>query len=444
MRSLIKRILIFKLDLLAKLYLWRFKPEIIAITGNVGKTSTKEAIAAVLGKVSAVGGPAYGRKKVRSGKGNLNNEFGVPLTIIGDWADDYYEAGNSFMFWFKVLFVSSISWFFQKNYPEVLILEFGADKPGDIGRLVKKYRPKIGVVTAVGDIPVHVEYFSDPDGVAREKSKIVSSLKVGEYAILNHDDPAVYEMKEKTRAKVMTYGFTEGSTVKLSNFDFRLDEGYKPTGIGFKIHYGANSFVPVNLNGMLGRSQALAAGAATAIGIIYGMNLIEISEALAGYKGSRGRLRIIDGIKNSTIIDDTYNAAPSSTHLALDTLKSLPAKRRIAVLGDMLELGKYTLQAHQGIGNLAGSSIDLLITVGLRAKFIADSAENQMPKQNIFSFPTANLAKVKIQELIKEGDLVLVKGSQGIRMEKIVEEIMAEPQRKKELLVRQGKKWIKN
>ena len=427
-----KKLLQVILDLLAKLYLWRFKPEIIAVTGNVGKTSTKEAIATVLGKA----------RKIRSGKGNLNNEFGVPLTIIGDWADDYYETGSSLLFWFKVLTATPFGLLFNKNYPEILVLEYGADKPGDIGRLVKKYRPKIGVVTAVGDIPVHVEYFSDPDSVAREKSKLVSGLRVGEYAILNHDDPAVYDMHEKTRAKVMTYGFTEGSTVKLSSFDFRLDEGYKPIGIGFKIHYGANSFVPVNLNGMLGRSQALAAGAATAVGVIYGMNLIEISEALGGYKGPKGRLKIIQGIKNSTIIDDTYNSAPLSTHLALDTLKSLPAKRRVAVLGDMLELGKYTLEAHREVGNLAGSNIDLLITVGLRAKFIADSAENQLSKQNIFSFPTSNLAKAKVQELIEEGDLILVKGSQGIRMEKIVEEIMAEPMRKKELLVRQGKKWL--
>ena len=122
MRELIKKILTFKLDLLAKIYIWRFKPEIVAVTGNVGKTSTKEAISVVLKKV----------KKVRSGKGNLNNEFGVPLTIIGNWADDYYEAGNSLFFWCKVLLVSFFRWFFEKNYPEVLILEFGADRPGDI------------------------------------------------------------------------------------------------------------------------------------------------------------------------------------------------------------------------------------------------------------------------------------------------------------------------
>src|SRR3989338_8578365 len=190
-KNLLKKIIVFKLDLLAKLYIWRFKPEIIAVTGNVGKTSNKEAIVVVLGKV----------KKVRSGKGNLNNEFGVPLTILGDWSDDYYEAGNSAWFWLKVIVVSCWSLVASRNYPEVLVLEFGADRPGDIARLTRKYKPKIGVVTAVGEIPVHVEYFSDPDGLAREKSKLVASLKSADYAILNHDDPAVYGMHEKTKAK---------------------------------------------------------------------------------------------------------------------------------------------------------------------------------------------------------------------------------------------------
>ncbi|MDP3697131.1 MAG: UDP-N-acetylmuramoyl-tripeptide--D-alanyl-D-alanine ligase [Candidatus Taylorbacteria bacterium] len=465
MRNLIKKIIVWQLDLLAKIYLWRFEPEIIAVTGNVGKTSTKEAISVVLGKI----------KRVRSGKGNLNNEFGVPLTIIGDWADDYYEAGNSFWFWCKVLVVSCWSLaingvrplLFGKRgltpYPEVLVLEYGADRPGDIGRLTRKYKPKIGVVTAVGEIPVHVEYFQDPDNLAREKSKLISGLKLGDHAILNHDDPAVYEMKEKTKAKVMSYGFTphlkaesintvkdsrslnaeltEGPTVMLSNFDFRLDENQKPDGVGFKIHYGANSFVPVTLHGVLGKSQALAAGAATCVGIIYGMNLIEISQALTEYKGPKGRLIILDGIKGSLIIDDTYNAAPSSTHLALETLRELPGRRKIAVLGDMLELGKYTIEAHEEMGNFAGSISDILVTVGARAKFSAYAAENQMPKEHIFSFVNSDLAKAKVQELIKEGDLILVKGSQGMRMEKIVEEIIAEPEKKKELLVRQGKKW---
>lgn len=461
MKELFKKILILKLDFLAKLYLWRFKPEIIAITGNVGKTSTKGAIEAVLSQI----------KKVRAGRGNLNNEIGVPLTIIGEWGDSYYESGNNPFYWFRVLFVSFFNFLFTTDYPDVLVLEYGADRPGDIARLVKKYKPHIGVVTAVGDVPVHVEYFSDPDKVAKEKSKLISGLLASDYAVLNYNDPAVYEMREKTKAKVWSFGYApekeanaeednkaghdlNGPTITLSNFHLRSDNE-KPIGIGFKIHYGGNSFVPVTIDGTLGKAQTWAAGAAVSVGLIYGMNLIEISQALASSKGPKGRLKIISGIKNSLIIDDTYNAAPASMHLALETLRDLPAKRRIAVLGDMLELGQYTVEAHRAIGQMAGEVADILVTVGLRANIIADSAagviavnEGESVKDKIFSFPTSDLAKAKVQEIVtgyrgdKDGvDLILIKGSQGIRMEKIVEEIMAEPLKKKDLLVRQSPIW---
>jgi UDP-N-acetylmuramoyl-tripeptide--D-alanyl-D-alanine ligase len=441
MKNLFKKILILKLDFLAKLYLWRFKPEIIAITGNVGKTSTKEAVAVVLKKI----------KRVRSGRGNLNNEFGVPLSIIGDWGDEYYEKGGGLFFWLKVLFLSFIRFIFITGYPEILVLEYGADKPGDIGRLVRKYKPKVSIVTAVGDIPVHVEYFSDPDAVAKEKSKLISSLKTTDFAILNHDDPMVLDMKEKTKAKVMTFGFSEGSTIRISNFDYQLDDNANPEGVGFKINYGAHSFVPMVINGSLGKSQSFSAGAASCVGIIYGMNLIDIGNALADYRGPSGRLKLLNGIKNSIIIDDTYNAAPSSMHLALETMKDITAlrqakgktTRKLVVLGDMLELGKYTIEAHQTAGTFAAGIADILVTVGLRGKMMAHAAENQLALENIHSFPTSDLAKQKVQELIKEWDLILVKGSQGARMEKIVEEIMADPQFKKDFLVRQGRKWLK-
>ncbi len=416
-------------EILAKLYLWRFNPQIIGVTGNVGKTSTKEAIGLVVGRV----------KKVRIGGGNLNNEVGLPFNIISDSADEYYEKGGSLIFGIKSFF-KAIFGLFRHDYPEVLVLEYGADKPGDIKKLVSKYKPHISVVTAVGEVPVHVEYFSGPEAVAREKSKLVEALYSSDFAVLNFDDLSVLEMKEKTKAKVFTYGFGEGANIRISNFQF-LISNEKPDGVSFKINYN-DSFVPFKLNGSLGKSQGYAAAAAAAVGSIFCMNLVDISEALSEYHGPKGRLKILKGIKNSTIIDDTYNASPSSMHLALETLRDLPGTRRVAVLGDMLELGKYTIKAHQDAGNLAGSFIDLLICVGSRAKFIADSALNQMPKENIYRFETSDEAKLKIKELIKEGGLVLVKGSQGMRMEKIVEEIMAEPEIKKELLVRQSNKWL--
>ncbi|MBI2068590.1 MAG: hypothetical protein HYT67_00575 [Candidatus Yanofskybacteria bacterium] len=431
MKELFKKIIVWKLNLIAKLYLWRFKPVIIAITGNVGKTSTKEAIAAVLSS----------KKRVRSGKGNLNNEFGVPLVIVGSWMDDYYEGGNTLWFWAKVLFLSFFGWFFVRNYPEILVLEYGADKPGDIKKLARKYKPHVSVVTAVGEIPVHVEFFSGPEELAGEKSELVEVLDPTNFAVLNFDDLAVLEMKNKTGAKVYTYGFGEGAMVKASNLNVRTDEHGFPVGLGLKIQQG-ESFVPVRIDGSLGKSQGYAAAAAAATGLILGMNLVQISEALSEYKGPKGRLKILKGIKNSVIIDDTYNASPASMHLAIETIAGLSGPRKIVVLGDMLELGRYTIEAHEEAGNFLKNDFDILVTVGSRAKFIAESAANQMSMENIHKFETSDEAKAKIKELIKEGDIILVKGSQGMRMEKIVEEIMAEPEKKKELLVRQSKKWL--
>ncbi len=427
-----KKILAPILTSFAKIKVGRQKPTIIAVTGNVGKTSAKEAIASVLRE----------HKRVRVSGGNLNNELGVPMTILGEWSEEYYDKGGTNIFWLKVLF-KSFAGLFQKdkNYPEILIMEYGTGKPGDIAKLVKDFKPHIGIVTAIGKIPVHVEYFSDPDELAQEKSKLVQVLDGRDLAILNYDDQAVLDMRHKTRAKVLTFGFEEGAQVQVSNFDYRIGISNEPLGVSFKLHY-ADSFVPVKIDGALGKSQAWSVAAATAVGLSLGINLVNISEAFSQYQPPAGRLKILKGIKNSFIIDDTYNASPASTHLALETLKALPAKRKVAVLGDMLELGKYSVAAHQEVGNFAGVFADKLITIGLGGKIIADAASNQMLKDEIFSFDTSAEAKNKVQELIQEGDLILVKGSQGMRMERIVEEIMAEPERKKELLVRQSKKWL--
>jgi UDP-N-acetylmuramyl pentapeptide synthase len=303
----------------------------------------------------------------------LNNEFGVPLTIIGGFDDEYYEKGSSVWFWFKVFVVGCwqlvlgvVSWprlagprnsVVGQNYPEILVLEYGADKPGDIKRMVKNFKPHIGVVTVVGEVPVHIEFFSGPEAVAKEKAKLVEVLESTDYAVLNFDDDVVLDMKDRTKAKVTTFGFGEGAGVRISGFNFKT-EGSMPVGVNFKLHYGLNSFVPVDINGSLGKSQAYAAAAAAAIGIALGMNLVEISDALSYYEGPKGRLKILAGIKNSWLIDDTYNASPASTRLALSVLRELPAKRRVAILGDMLELGKYTVQAHQVIGDLADGFVD--------------------------------------------------------------------------------------
>jgi len=440
MKHFLLKILKSILKQLARLMVWRFKPKIIGITGSAGKTSTKEAIFAVL----------KNHHHVRKSKGNLNNEIGVPLTILGDWSEKELKLVSrdtppgekrikKLFFWIKVIVSALIRVLFlhKSAYPRVLILEYAADRPGDIKYLLEIARPQIGLVTTIGEIPVHVEFFSGPEAVAREKSKLIESLPANGFAVLNFDNEIVMEMRERTRARVITFGFAEGADLRITNFNLTQTNADNISvnqrnnlresalgGVSFKLEY-AGSVVPVVLKNAFGKAQAYAAAASACVGLIFDLNLVEISEALSNnYQPAKGRMNLIAGIKDTYIIDDTYNASPISMQEALETLRNLPAKRKIAVLGDMLELGKYSIEAHESLGRFVAPIVDILVTVGPRAKFIAEEAKNSgLAENKILSFDTASEAGLAVQDLIKPGDLILVKASRAIRLEKVVEEI---------------------
>jgi UDP-N-acetylmuramoyl-tripeptide--D-alanyl-D-alanine ligase len=329
-------------------------------------------------------------------------------------------------FWIKVVFVSLARIIKRdRNYPEILVLEYGADKPGDIKYLAGFARPTVGVITAIGAVPVHVEFYAGPDDVAREKGRLIEALPAAGFAVLNADDETVLELEDRTRARVMTFGFAGDADVRASHMVNRVSGG-RPIGISFKLEYGG-SYAPVRLDGVFGKAHAYAAAAGAAVGLLFGMNLVTISEALGDYVPAESRMRLVLGVKGTYLIDDAYNASPLSMHAALDTLRGLPGGRKIAVLGDMLEIGKYTIEAHEQVGDLAARSADALFTVGARAKLIASAAaESGLKKANIFSFDTADDAGIPLQNFLKEGDLVLIKGSHAMQLEKIVEEIRAD------------------
>ncbi len=410
---------------LAQLTLWRYRPGVIGITGSAGKTSTKLAVKAVLEK----------GRRVRVLEGNLNNDLGLPLAILGDWkAGDLKlisretPAGTARLakagFWIKVVFSSLWRIVFKSGeYPEILVLEYGADRPGDIKYLLTIARPNVSIITAVGDVPVHVEFYPGPMEVAREKGRLIEYLPAEGYAILNGDDELVRNLQSRTRAHVMTYGFNRDVEVRVSRFENRSDSEGRPMGISFKLEYGSG-VVPVRIDGVFGRAHAYSAAAAAAVGIMFGMNLVAISEALSGYKAAEARMQIVPGIKFTWILDDSYNASPIAMQSALDALRELPAKRRVAVLGDMLEVGKYTLEVHERMGKLAAESADALFTVGPRAKFIAETARaTKMKRERVVSFDTADEARKPIQDFLRKGDVVLVKGSHAMELNKVVEEI---------------------
>lgn len=431
-----KNLLAFFLKIFSRLFLWRYKPTVVAVTGNVGKTSTKEAIFEVLS----------GRFLVRQSQKNYNNEIGAPLAIVGS-----KTAGKSIFGWLRIF--TKVLWLFlfkTKKYPQVLVLEMGADRPGDIRYLCKFVRPHIGVVTAVGEIPVHIEFFKSRERLAKEKSALISCLTEQGRAILDFDDSLVREMMKKSKAKVIGFGFSAEAEIRASEIIYQLpsfEHGQwlnMPAKVSFKIDY-QGSTVPFFLTNIIVDYQLRPILAAVAVGLAFGMNLVEISNSIRKYQPLAGRMRLLPGIKNTLLIDDSYNASPKATLAAIDSLKKIKAGRKIVVLADMLELGRLTEKAHRQVGAQVASVADLFFAVGQRMRFAAEEAEKQgMSKEKIFIFDKNQKAKLALQRQLKEGDLVLIKGSQGMRMEKVTHEIMAEPERAGELLVRQEHEWTKH
>jgi UDP-N-acetylmuramoyl-tripeptide--D-alanyl-D-alanine ligase len=281
--------------------------------------------------------------------------------------------------------------------------------------------------------------------VQKEKSILVSHLKPTGTAILNHDYSLLYPLRQKTKAKVITFGFAAGADVRGEDLHMNIgpwlrDPAAKVIGGSiFKIA-AKGAVVPVGLTGVIGTPAAYAALAAAAVGLTMGLNQHTIAERLSAMKSAPGRLSLIPGVKHTLIIDDTYNSSPVAAVEALTVAGTMaPQERGVwAVLGDMLELGAYTAQAHREVGAAVVNKAraHFLVTVGERARDIARAAiAAGMKADKVFSFAEAAEAGRFIQNKLREGDILLVKGSRGMHMETIVRELMAEPLRAEELLV---------
>jgi UDP-N-acetylmuramoyl-tripeptide--D-alanyl-D-alanine ligase len=410
---------------LAFLILKKYNPKIVSITGSVGKTSTKEAVFSVLAS----------RFRVRRSEKNYNNEIGLPLTIIGA-----ESGGNSIMGWLKVFLKWLVAIIFPVEYPEILILEMGADRPGDIEYLTSFVKSNVGIVTDVSFS--HIEFFENLERVAKEKMSLFQSLDDKSLAIINTDNPYIEKLKGQVKCRLVTFGFSDSAEMRATDVFFNYSEGREIKGLSFKLNYRGTT-LPVRLNNVLAKHQIYPALVAVAVGFEFGINLVESTALLVNFSAPRSRLNIVQGIKNTVIIDDTYNASPASVGAALEVLGEIKSSRKIAVLGDMLELGGETEKSHKGIGRkFLEIKGDVFFAIGSRMKFaVAELEQHGFKKENIFSFDNPMDTGKKIQEVMKEGDLVLVKGSQGMRMEKVIEEIMAEPQKAGELLCRQSQEW---
>ena len=424
-----RKILQVILGLITKRIVKRYNPIIIAVTGSAGKTSTKDALAIFLERYFSV----------RKSPGNLNTEFGLPLVFIG--AEK--SGGKCILSWLKIIF-SGIKKIVkeEKSYPKMIIVEMGADRPGDISYLTGLVKPQVSVLTLISDSPVHLGNYQNLDQLIQEKSEIIRPLNSDDYAVLNFDDPRVRALRKETKAKVIYYGFDEGADVRISNFSYRQEQGYLK-GIVFAISYKEEKKV-IYLPNCLGKPFAYAVAAALSCGIVFNLGLNRAADIFRDFEPEKGRLNLIDGRSGSLILDDTYNASPASVKSALETLSQLPAERRIAVLGDMKELGGNSQKAHREIGSLAAGIVDILIAVGQEAKEIRDEAvEMGLGVKNSYHFEDLETASETVKEIASAGDLILVKGSQSMRMEKIIEKAMKNPGRAGELLVRQETSWKK-
>lgn len=432
MRSLLKKCVVYVLTLEARLVVRKYKPHIVAITGSVGKTSTKDAIYAALA----------GRAHVRKSDKSFNSELGLPLTILG-----VPNAWGNPLRWLQNIIDGLILILFSASYPEWLVLEVGADRPGDISSLAAWLPVDIAVITRLPEVPVHVEFFDSPEAVVREKASLINALTHAGTLVVYADDARRDMLVEKAQqhgAKVVTFGLLEGADVHASDFTVLREEGDSnwPVGVSTQITIGGTS-VPVSVFGALGNHAALPMVAAAAVGHVVGMSLPEIAEALSRYKPPRGRMHLIDGIKNTLVIDDTYNSSPAAVMAALDALATVQQKgRSIAVLGDMLELGRHSVEEHRKLGAYAAGKVDMLCTIGFRARDLAEGAlDNGLADANILQFENAERAGEELAAIIQEGDCILVKGSQSMRMEKTVEHLMKDPERAPDLLVRQELNW---
>ena len=370
--------------------------EVIGVTGSVGKTSTKEAIAAVLGTT----------RSVFRNHANYNGRFGLPIAL------GKLERGQ-----------------------RLAVLEMALDGFDEVRDLAEITRPQVGVVTHVGHN--HLQFLGTLENIAREKGRLVEALPRDGVAVLNHDNHYTRAMAQRTRARVLTYGLDAHADLYAS------DVTLSSQGTRLRLHWGEETVslcIP-----FLGRHHVSTALAAAAVGRVYGLAWEDIIRGLAKAERLPGRTRLLEGIRGSRLLDDSYNASPASALAALETLDELAAQqgsRRLVVLGDMDQLGEYAQQAHLVVGRQCARLADLLVTQGELAHTAAQEAIRAgMPPGRVQVTYSTEDAVQFLRETVQSGDLVLLKGSALARLERVTRELLAHPELASDLLPRQSRGW---
>ena len=465
MKNYFKKIVLIIITWQARIIIKKANPTIIGITGNLGKTSTKDFIYSALKNNLK---DKEGHTLVLSSKKSMNSEFGVPLTILEE------ESGwSSPLLWLKIIFEGLIK-IFEKPYFKYLVLEIGADFPNDIKTLTEYIKPDIAVITGFAEVPVHIEFFGgDRDRLIREKKYLVDALKSGGTFIYNLDDKDCVKIANDLKQEILntkrnvnlkSYSIKNSEAdIFAKNIDFVLHKNennlQKLDGIKADLKFKIEEDKKIQIKGVVGDAIVYSILPALLIAKDFDIDIDKAILDIENTKRTSGRMRILNGFFNSIIIDDTYNSSPKAVENGINTIKRLDIeKKKIFVLGDMLELGEYTKSEHERIGTLISNNCDILITSGIRAKLIAESAlKSGMNGENIYTTSNsleAGKELLRILEDLKEvdfkngktekeigGNLIFVKGSQGARMERVVKMILADNHNPNVDLVRQDEAW---
>ncbi|HEY8416928.1 MAG TPA: UDP-N-acetylmuramoyl-tripeptide--D-alanyl-D-alanine ligase [Limnochordales bacterium] len=366
---------------LARWHRERLGARVVAVTGSNGKTTTKDMAAAILSV----------RWSTRKSRGNYNNEVGLPLAILGA------PAGT-----------------------EVLVLEMGMRGQGQIRQLADVAQPHVGVVTNVG--PVHLELLGSLEAIARAKRELVEALPADGWAVLNADDPQVRGMAAHCAGRVLRYGLDSGADLRASDV---ISRGL--AGVEFTLHWQGRS-VQVTVPAP-GRHHVYNALAAAGAALALGCDLDAVVRGLLAFPlhASAMRLEVRERPDGLRVINDAYNASPASMQAALALLAEVEAERRLAVLGDMLELGPLSDAAHREVGRRAAAAgVDHLVAVGRWAETVCAAAVDAgLPPERAEALPDAQAAAARVAALVRPGDVVLVKASRGLKLERVAEALLA-------------------
>ena len=419
MKNLLKKTIILFFRILTSAYLKKNRIEVIAITGSAGKTTVKVALSQILDDNETYV-PIEG----------YNTEIGLPLSVFQEKIPSKIVSLGA---WLKILMRMTKKLIFSRAPYKRIVLEMGADHPGDIEYLTSFVKPNIAVVTTV--MPAHMENFKSIDEIAKEKSKILKPLKQTDVAILNYDDDNVRKMAENIDSPIYWIGQNKKANLYWTNVKLSLD------GMGIDLFWKGETY-PINLQ-IIAPQLLTSIFSAVAVCLNLGHGIKDIITKVEKFQPQKGRMNLLKGVKGSYIIDDSYNANPGSTIAALEVLDALPG-RKIAVLGNMNELGDYEEEGHNIVGKKAGEVAQMVITIGNKAKkYIAPAAAANLKSDKIKSFNDPYAVGKYLLGLIEKDDIVLVKGSQNnVFAEETVKLILLDPGKKETDLVRQEKFWI--